>query len=80
MSIEIGKTEKNLNVSLKFWFKPIFFYIYSLILVLYFLGWYNLLKEASFVFMRLSLFENGTKAIFPQLFMNLLNSINVKLT
>ena len=41
MSIEIGKTEKNFNMSYKFWFTPIFHRIFPFISSLQPLGQYN---------------------------------------
>ena len=40
-TIEIGKTEKNLDIMYKFWFRIILHGIYSLFCYSYSLGWYN---------------------------------------
>ena len=63
----------------KFWFKPIFPYLYPLILHLYSLGWYDVSYKGNFIFVKLALFEFGKKAMFLQFFENPSNDIDVGL-
>ena len=79
MLIEIGKTEKNQDITYRFWFRPIFHCLYFFILYLYSLGWANVPYEANFVFVKLALFEFSKKAMFSWFFENLLNDIDVGL-
>ena len=74
-----GKTEKNLNITNRFWFKSIFHCFYLLIFHMYFLNWNHISQKANIVLMILAFFEVGKKAMFFWFFENPSNGINVSL-
>ena len=77
--IEIGKTEKNLDIMHKFWFRLLLYYLYSLILYLYSLGLHNVSYKANFIFVKTACLKIGKWAVLPQFFKNLSNNIDVAL-
>ena len=79
MVIKIGKTEENVNITYRFWFRSILYNIYPLFFYSNFLGWYNIPWEANFVFVKTTLLDVGKNAIFCQFFKNPSNGINVNL-
>ena len=78
--IKVDKTEKNLNISHRFWFRLIFHNIYLFIFHLHSLDWYNLASKAIFILIKLTLFEVSKKAVFLQFFEIWLNDMDTRLT
>ena len=74
--IEIGKTEKNLNIFNWFWFKPTSHRLNSFVFYFYFLSQNKLTQESDFNW---HFFRFAKKTIFLQFFKNPSNGISVGL-